>query len=110
DHSVSALIAHESNSWERKYMNGYKFNLADPHGEEFNNAVGSSPSASYTRDYTLESYFAQANYDYDHRYFLSGTIRRDGSSRFVNKKWGTFGSIGAAWAITNEEFMANQNT
>lgn len=110
DHSISALIAHESNSWERKYMNGYKFNLADPHGEEFNNAVGSSPSASYTRDYTLESYFAQANYDYDHRYFLSGTIRRDGSSRFVNKKWGTFGSIGAAWAITNEEFMANQNT
>lgn len=110
DNNITALIAHESNSWERKYMNGYKFNLADPHGEEFNNAVGSSPSSSYTLDYTLESYFAQVNYDYDHRYFLSGTIRRDGSSRFLNKKWGTFGSIGAAWVVTNESFMDNQNT
>src|SRR5690606_25143306 len=47
---------------------------------------------------------------YDNRYFLSGTIRRDGSSRFLKDKWGTFGSIGAAWVLTNEEFMANQNT
>jgi len=109
-HSLEALIAHESNSWDRKYLSAYKFNLADPNGDEFNNAVGSNPPVSYTRDYTLESYFGQVNYDYDNRYFLSGTIRRDGSSRFLKDKWGTFGSIGAAWVLTNEEFMANQNT
>src|SRR5690606_37261395 len=38
-----------------------------------------------------------------------GTLRRDGSSRFLNDKWGNFGSVGAAWAITNEDFMQGQN-
>jgi len=109
NHSFQALIAHEANSWERKYLSASKFNLVDPDGNEFNNAVGSNPPTSYTDDYTLESYFGQINYDFDKKYFISGTIRRDGSSRFLNDKWGTFGSIGAAWVLSNEEFMQNQN-
>ncbi|NKI26217.1 SusC/RagA family TonB-linked outer membrane protein [Arenibacter sp. 6A1] len=109
DHSVEALVAHENNSWERKYLNAYKTKLVDPFGTELNNAVVSSPAGSYTRDYTLESYFGQLNYNYDNKYFVSGTVRRDGSSRFLKNKWGTFGSIGAAWAVINEDFMLNQD-
>lgn len=108
-HNIEALIAHENNSWERKYLSAYKTNLVDPFGTELNNAVVSSPANSYIRNYTLESYFGQVNYDYDNKYFLSGTVRRDGSSRFLKNKWGTFGSIGLAWALVNEDFMQNQD-
>lgn len=109
DHTIEALLAHESNSWEQKIFYASKFNLVDPYGEELNNAVGSNPPGSYTRDYTLESFFGQVNYDFDDTYFLSGTLRRDGSSRFLKNKWGTFGSVGASWVVSNEAFMQDQN-
>ncbi len=106
-HSISAFVAHENTSWERKRMSAFKTNLADPFGNELNNAVVSSPSSSYTIDYALESYFLQANYDYDKKYFASFTVRRDGSSRFLKDKWGTFGSVGLGWVVSNESFMEN---
>lgn len=110
DHSLEVFAAHESTSWERHIMYASKSNLVIPDGTELNNGVVSSPSSSYTRDYTLESYFGQVNYDFDKRYFISGTIRRDGSSRFAEgNKWGTFGAISGAWVLTNEDFMDDQN-
>ncbi len=110
DHSVEAFAAHESNSWETQYMWGSKNNLLDPNGLELNNGVVvGNPPGSYTNDYTLESYFGQLNYDFNDTYFLSGTVRRDGSSRFLNDKWGTFGAVGLAWVLSNENFMNNQN-
>src|SRR5690606_7267788 len=56
-----------------------------------------------------ESYFGQINYDFADTYFLTGSVRRDGSSRFVNEKWGTFGSVGAAWVLSNEDFLYGNN-
>lgn len=107
DHGVEALLAHESTDWRRKVITGFKFNLVDPDSREFSNAVEGSGPSSYTSDYAIESYFAQLNYDYADTYFLSGTIRRDGSSRFLNNKWGTFGSVGAAWVLSNEDFLSD---
>lgn len=110
DHSVEAFAAHESNSWETQYLWASKNNLLVPDGLELNNGVVvGNPPGSYTDDYTLESYFGQVNYDFNDTYFLSGTVRRDGSSRFLNDKWGTFGALGLAWVISNENFMDNQN-
>lgn len=58
------------------------------------------------RNAGLFSYFANFNYDYDRRYGLSASIRRDATNRFVDdNKWGTFYSIGARWNISNEAFM-----
>lgn len=108
-HSVEAFVAHESNSWEEQYLFASKSNLVVPDGEELNNAVKSSPAGSYTRDYTLESYFGQINYDYDDTYYLTATVRRDGSSRFLQDKWGNFGSVGASWVMSNEDFMRDQS-
>ena len=50
------------------------------------------------------SYFVRLNLNYDDRYMLMFTIRRDGSSKY-NEKWGTFPSVGAAWVLTNEEWL-----
>jgi len=56
----------------------------------------------------LLSYFARVNYNYDNRYLLTGTIRRDGSSKFgPDKKWGTFPSVAAAWRVSQEGFWKN---
>lgn len=55
----------------------------------------------------LASYFGRVAYNYDSKYYLSATIRRDGSSIFKSQKnyWGTFPSVGLGWTISNEEFM-----
>jgi TonB-dependent starch-binding outer membrane protein SusC len=56
---------------------------------------------------TMLSYFARATYTLDGKYSLTGTIRRDGSSRFgPNNKWGTFPSVAASWDIAKEDFLA----
>jgi len=61
---------------------------------------------SYKGKSNLVSFFGRANYSFDNKYMLTGTLRRDGSSRFgANNKWGLFPSASAAWKITGEEFM-----
>jgi len=67
------------------------------------------PSAGLTLDNAgLFSYFATANYDFDRRYGVDATIRRDASYRFTaDNRWGTFWSVAGRWNISNESFMEN---
>jgi len=59
----------------------------------------------------LISSFARFTYNYNEKYILSATVRRDGSSKFgANNKWGTFPSFSAAWNITKEDFMSSMST
>ncbi|WP_405248054.1 SusC/RagA family TonB-linked outer membrane protein [Cellulophaga sp. Asnod2-G02] len=61
-----------------------------------------------TTNKTLESYFARANYNYANKYYISGSVRRDGSSVFsTDARWGSFYSVGASWRIDQEPFMDN---
>jgi len=53
----------------------------------------------------LISYFGNVNYNFNSRYFLTATYRIDGSSRFVNNKWGYFPGFSLAWRATNEDFL-----
>jgi len=54
----------------------------------------------------LFSYFGSADYDYDQRFGLSATVRRDASYRFADSnKWGTFWSVSGRWNIDKEKFM-----
>ena len=55
---------------------------------------------------TLIAFFGRVNYNYDGKYLLSGSIRREGSSKFgADNKWAWFPSISAGWMVTQEEFM-----
>lgn len=61
-------------------------------------------------DWALESQFARLNYDYDKKYLLEGSFRRDGSSRFgPNKKYGNFYAVSGGWLISNEAFFNKDN-
>ncbi|HVI43573.1 MAG TPA: TonB-dependent receptor [Chitinophaga sp.] len=56
-------------------------------------------------NYAFHGILAKADYDYKAKYFLSGSFRRDGSSRFPkDSRYGNFYSVGAAWRITEENF------
>jgi len=58
--------------------------------------------------YKLLSFFGSGEYSYNNRYFLSASVRSDGSSRFhPDKRWGTFWSVGGSWRVIEETFLAN---
>lgn len=59
---------------------------------------------------TLISTFGRLNYNFAEKYFLTATIRRDGSSRFSEEnRYGVFPSIGASWIVTNENFLSDNS-
>ncbi|GAA5222342.1 TonB-dependent receptor [Membranihabitans marinus] len=58
------------------------------------------------QEWSLVSLFGRVNYNYDNKYFLTASIRRDGSSRFgANNKYGTFPSVSVGWSILDEAFL-----
>ncbi|SEB77309.1 TonB-linked outer membrane protein, SusC/RagA family [Tenacibaculum sp. MAR_2009_124] len=109
DHTVSALLAHETNQREfqtsaiskNKVVNLFN-GLNDPN----NYVVNTSPATGFRTKTALESYFGQVTYNYRRKYYLTGSLRRDGSSRFFTNKWGTFGSVGASWVLSEEDFVS----
>lgn len=105
-HNVEVLGAHESTNFKQTISNASGYNLVENQSLELNNAIIFNPSGSYANTNKIESYFSQVNYDYQSKYYFSGTIRRDGSSRFSKgNAWGTFGSVGLGWDVTKMDFM-----
>ncbi len=108
---------------ELEVVGGYEYSKFDNSGFEvvsqgfitdafqFNNlgagTQASSPApVSYIQQSKLVSFFSRANYGFADRYFLTGVIRRDGSSRLAEgHKFSTFPALSASWRINNEEFM-----
>jgi iron complex outermembrane receptor protein len=83
--------------WNLRYANDIKGGITDVTG------------SSKTKVRNI-SFYGRLNYSFNSRYMLQATIRRDGSSVFgADHKWGTFPSVSAAWNITEESFMKNQN-
>ena len=106
DHGVHILLVHENKKDKSQTLYGEMTQFADPDIAEFSNAAEYQGLNSYTEDYSLEGYLAKAEYDYRDRYYLTGSIRRDGSSRFhKDNRWGTFWAVGGAWRINEEPFM-----
>ncbi len=67
-----------------------------------------NPPYSYAVSSTLASFFSRANYSFKNRYFLTGVIRRDGSSKFgKDNKWSVFPAVSASWRLSDEGFMQN---
>jgi TonB-linked SusC/RagA family outer membrane protein len=65
---------------------------------------------SWRGSYSLAGFFLRANYNYDEKYLISASIRREGSSRFgANHKWGWFPAVSVGWRISGEDFMRDQD-
>jgi TonB-linked SusC/RagA family outer membrane protein len=74
------------------------------------NDVDNSYNQQYPLQSTISSYFGRINYAFKNKYMLNATMRADGSSKFTgSERWGYFPSIGAAWIVSQENFMRNQH-
>lgn len=72
------------------------------------NAGQVTGGGSFQEEWSLLSVLGRVMYNYDNKYYLSGAIRADGSSRFgANNKWGYFPSASAGWRISGEKFLEN---
>ena len=105
-HNVSVLVGHESNAYNFSLVSASKTEALLNDLAVLNNATNIQFADGYAKAYNVEGYFSRVNYDFDNRYFINASLRRDGSSVFSpDNRWGTFYGIGAAWDITQESFM-----
>lgn len=106
-HNVEVLAGTEAykNSGQNLGGSTQDFFSFDP---SFTNlSTGSGTKTNYSSRYedTLFSLFGRVDYNYDNRYIVSGTLRRDGSSKFLDHQWGLFPSGSVGWRITQEDFF-----
>ena len=105
-HNVEAMLGHESYRYKYYYLYASKSNMFDPNNPELIGAILDGSANSYTKDYNTEGYFGRVQYDYNEKYFISTSYRRDASSRFhPDNRWGNFWSLGGAWLISKEDFF-----
>ena len=108
-HSFTAMLGQEC--WKSKWDNArteaqdlptntvHNPSLGDPSTFKISNGFGTSAMASF---------FTRETYNFDDRYLLTYTFRRDGSSNFgPDNRWGSFHSVAGAWRFSNEEFVRN---
>ncbi|NLU90616.1 SusC/RagA family TonB-linked outer membrane protein [Chitinophaga sp. Ak27] len=76
-----------------------------PYFPDLTTGTGVQTNYSTRQEEGLFSLLARVDYAYRDKYLLSATVRRDGSSKFLNNPWGTFPAISAGWRISQEEFM-----
>ena len=104
-HNFDVLLGHESTQQKFNTLSAQKENFLIPTNPELINAARLVDASSYQQDYALESVLSRVQYDYSEKYFLSASIRSDGSSRFSpSNRWGTFWSVGGAWLL-NKDFL-----
>lgn len=115
-HKVGIMLGY---SWEQadnndgfglRAYNFYNDNLTYHNMGMANNMDISDIISNNLSTLRMISFYGRVNYSYKSRYLLQATVRRDGSSAFgENHRWATFPSVSAAWRITEENFMKNQN-
>ena len=101
------LMAGTSAQWNNfDYLNAQKNIFAFENVHEMDNGQEMYAIGGNETEWALFSYMARATYDYNNKYLLTATIRRDGSSRFGrSKRWGMFPSVSAAWRISEEAWF-----
>lgn len=105
-HNVTVMASHEAQ--ESKWQNISASRSGFLTNDIFDLNAGAAPGTNGggSGPWAQESYLGRINYNYDNRYLLTGTYRRDGSANFgPQNKWGSFPSISAAWRVSQEEFF-----
>ncbi|MFC7348541.1 SusC/RagA family TonB-linked outer membrane protein [Chryseobacterium zhengzhouense] len=115
-HSITAVIGTSSEEvGVGGRMYGRAYNLSDKSQYWSLDLAGSGPNKTIEQVYYTPvrylSYFGRLQYDFDKKYYVSGIIRRDGTSRFRQdeKYWDTFPSVSAGWNISNEDFLKDNS-
>ncbi|MFH0758816.1 MAG: TonB-dependent receptor [Bacteroidota bacterium] len=110
-HSLTAYAGQESISFSSENFETEGFGLPNSHVKVLSTTA--TPGDSWSggiSEYSVLSFFGNASYDFDRKYFIDLSYRRDGSSRFgPDNRWADFWSVGAQWDMKKEGFMSNLN-
>ena len=110
-HSINLLggFAYNLDHLDRLYINsngGFTSAVIQTINSAAGIAFNTGANTTGSTQSVLISYFSRLNYGYKDKYFLTASLRRDGSSRFgINNQYGVFPSASAKWIVTQEDFM-----
>jgi len=105
-HNISALVGHENYDLNYNYLYGSRQGQLADGITEFENFSTTNSISSQTDKKKIESFLSKVNYDFDGKYLLSGSLRRDGNSLFAKDfRWANFWSVGGGWRLDREKFL-----
>lgn len=109
-HNISALVGYEAKKYKSSNLSGIGQNFTTSKLMYMDNAaVPSAVEGSESND-RLISYISKIDYNFDNKYYLSGSYRQDGTCRFLrSNRWGGFWSVSGAWNMTREDFMKSSS-
>lgn len=116
-HNLTVLLGQSAKEYTLRELYGDDYDLLEtnPDKANINSAIADRDEERVAggtggfSNQTLASYFGRIDYNFDERYMIQATVRRDGSSNFgPNHKWAVFPSVSLGWNVTNEAFMDNR--
>ena len=104
--TVDLTLGYEAYNYNTENVYATGQNLYKPGDFTINNTIDQKRGGGSYGEYATRGFFGRLNYDYAEKYFISGSYRRDASSRFhPDNRWGNFWSASAAWVLSKENFM-----
>ncbi|HTJ13952.1 MAG TPA: TonB-dependent receptor [Dinghuibacter sp.] len=107
DHTIKLLLGTEAYQYRYENMSASRqgYFSFDPNYTTLSSGTGTQTVAGGRSKQSLSSYFGRLDYSFRDKYLISGTIREDGSSVFINGGYSWFPSVSAAWRISQEKFL-----
>lgn len=110
NHNFTLLGGYEAQRTRDKRVLASGEGFPNPNLRTLASAATPTQASSTISEYSFESVFSRLDYNYNLKYYLSGSFRRDGSSRFgTNNRFGNFWSLGLSWRMDQEPFIQNIN-
>lgn len=107
-HNFDAVLGYEIDAKYRDELEGARKNFPNSLLNDIENGSVIYKVEGYSRETRMVSLISKVNYNYDNRYYLGASFRRDGSSKLSKKnRWGNFWSVSGAWRISGEDFMSS---
>jgi len=108
---ITAVVGTSAQENRFNTMNGSIQDFSSESTQQLDNGTSQMRVGGNASEWAIFSYFARATFDYQSKYLLTATVRRDGSSRFGDgNKYGTFPSVSTAWRLSEEDFLVDSNT
>ena len=111
-HNINLLVGTTSEEITSNRIVGRRLNVPEDQNQWYLNAGATSTATNENEGdkSTRNSYLGRLNYGFNDKYFVTATMRADGTSRLPeNNRWGYFPSVGVSWDISREAFMTSQN-
>ena len=107
-HHINAVVGSSAQNNKYNYLSASVQKFASDNTQQIDNGILQPVQHGNASEWAIMSYLGRVNYNYANKYYVTATIRRDGSSRFgMDNRWGWFPSAALAWRISNEDFLKN---